>query len=59
MLLNANQKGKYNAKVIDDLNRHIDSLVRVLEPISKMDTSNVSSDLRADIQALLKYAFIT
>ena len=54
-----NQKSRHNAQVIVDLNRHIDSLARVLEPISKMDTSEISPDLSTDIQALIGYAFVT
>ena len=54
----ANQKGRHNGKVIDDLNRHIDSLVRVLDPISRLDRSKITPDLHTDIQALIRYAFI-
>ena len=59
MLFVANQKSKYNARIIADLNRNIKYLTDVLEPISKMDKSEISPDLDKDIQALLKYAFLT
>ena len=53
-----NQKSRYNAQVIADLNRHIDSFAAVLEPISKMDRSEIPPDLDEDIQALIRYASI-
>jgi hypothetical protein len=51
------QKSRHDSKVIADLDRHIKSLARVLEPISKMDSSEISPDLDTDIQALIGYAF--
>ena len=59
MFITAYQKSKHDAKVIADLDRHIHSLARVLEPFSKMDGSEILPDLNTDIQALLEYVFIT
>jgi hypothetical protein len=59
MLFVANQKSKYDARIIADLDRTIKYLTDVLEPISKMDKSEISTDLDKDIQALLRYAFLT
>jgi hypothetical protein len=53
----ANQKSRHDAQVIADLDRQINYLVRVLEPISKMNKSQVSPDLSADTQALIRYIF--
>ena len=44
----ANQKSRDDAKVIADLDRHTHSLAVVLEPISKMDISEISSNLGTD-----------
>jgi hypothetical protein len=50
----ANQKSRYDAEVIADLDRHLQSLARVLEPISKMDASEISPDLGTDVKALIE-----
>jgi hypothetical protein len=54
-----NQKSNYDAEVIEDLDQRIDSLADVLEPISKMDRSELSPDQDADIKALVRCASIT
>ena len=54
----ADQKSRHDARVFEDLDRHIDRLVHVLDPISKMDRSQISPDLAADIQALMRFELI-
>ena len=53
------QKSRHDAKVVADLDRHIQSPASILEPISKMDRSKISPDLDTDVQALFEYALIT
>ena len=53
-----NQKSRHDAKVLEDLDRHIDHLVHALDPISKMDRSQISPDLVADIQTLMRFECI-
>ena len=52
------QKSRHDARVFEDLDRHIDRLVHVLDPISKMDRSQIFPDLAADIQALMRFELI-
>ena len=54
----ADQKSRHDARVLEDLDRHIERLVYVLDPISKMDGSQIYPDLAADIQALMRFEFI-
>jgi hypothetical protein len=52
------QNSRHDARVSEDLNRHIDHLICDLDPISKMDRSQISPDLATDILALIRFEFI-
>ena len=52
----ADQKSRHDARVLEDLDRHINRLVHVLDPISKM--AQISPDLAADIQDLMRFGFV-
>ena len=52
----ADQNSRHDARVLEDFDRHINHLVNVLDPISKM--AQISPDLGADIQDLMRFGFV-
>ena len=49
------QRSRHDARVLEDLDRQINHLFHVLDPISTMDKSQISKDLVTDIQALRRF----